>query len=161
MASTIKVDTIQKTNGASEISITTLKSDTLTGVSTADSIAVTTGGTTTVLQLGIASHALHYNHQTPAIIKSWNTSSVADNSTGAYTVTIASAYSDANYVMTNSNNFDAAGQADAAGGQLHSDNASGGEVPPSTTTYRLRTDGDAAASKDLKYGYTTIHGDIA
>ena len=53
-----------------------LKVDKFTGVTTADVISVTTGSTTTTLQLGIASHALHYNHQTPAIIKSWNTSSV-------------------------------------------------------------------------------------
>jgi len=62
--------------------------------------------------------------------------------------------------MTNSNNFDVNSQADAAGGQLHSDNASGNEVPPSTLAYRVRTDGASAASKDLKYGYTTIHGDL-
>ena len=139
----------------------TLKTNTLTGTSTADVINVTTGGTTTVLQLGIASHALHFNHQTPAVIKSWNNSSVTDNATGAYTPIMITSYSDANYIMTNSNNFDVNTEPDAAGGQLHSLNTTGNEVAPTTNTYTVRTDGASSASKDLKYGYTTIHGDLA
>jgi hypothetical protein len=153
--STLKVDTYLTRGGASEIAIDKLK-----GVSTSDVINVQTGSVTTVLQLGIASHALHFNHQTPAIIKSWNTASVADTAVGTYTASITTAYADINYIMTNSNNFDVNGQADAAGGQLHSTNESGQEVAPSTLAYRVRTDGVNAASKDLKYGYTTIHGDL-
>tara|TARA_Y100000114_G_scaffold150461_1_gene165999 strand:+ start:381 stop:809 length:429 start_codon:yes stop_codon:yes gene_type:complete len=139
----------------------TLKINTLTGVSTADVINVTTGSTTTTLQLGIASHALHFNHQTPAVIKSLNTSSVTDTAVGQYTPIMTTSYSDANYIMTNSNNFDVNAEADAAGGQLHSLNTTGTEVAPATNTYTVRTDGDSSASKDLKYGYTTAHGDLA
>jgi len=139
----------------------TLKINTLTGVSTADVINVTTGGTTTVLQLGIASHALHFNHQTPAVIKSWNTSSVTDVAVGQYQPIMTTSYSDANYIMTNSNNFDVNTEADAAGGQLHSLNTTGTEVAPTTNSYTVRTDGASSASKDLKYGYTTAHGDLA
>jgi len=138
-----------------------LRVNNLKGSTTADVINLTTGGTTTVLQLGIASHALHFNHKTPAIIKSWNTSSVADDGEGEYTVTIATAYSDANYIMTNSNNFDSDTEADAAGGQLHSDNSTGNEVAPTTTAYKVRTDKAGTAKGDLKYDYTTIHGDLA
>ena len=140
-----------------------LKVNTLTGVSTADVINVTTGSTTTTLQLGIASHALHYNQQSHSSsgVKSWNLSSVADTALGEYTVTVATAYADINYIMTNSNNFDVNGQADAAGGQLHSINTSGVEVAPTTTSYRVRTDKAGTASGDLKYNYTTIHGDLA
>ena len=154
--STIKVDTYLTRGGASEIAIDKLK-----GVSTADVINVTTGSVTTVLQLGIASHALHYNHQTPAIIKSWNTTSVEDQGLGRYVVTITTAYADINSIFTNSNNFDVNGEADAGGGQLHSHNSTGNEVAPTTTTYQVRTDGSNANSKDLKYNYTTIHGDLA
>jgi len=138
-----------------------LKVDKFTGVSTADVISVTTGSTTTTLQLGIASHALHYNHQTPAIIKSWNTSSVADDAVGEYTVTITTAYADINSIFTVSCNFDANTEGDAAGGQLHSDNSTGNEVAPTTTAYKVRTDKYGTASGDLKYDYTTIHGDLA
>ena len=154
--STIKVDTYLTRGGASEIAIDKLK-----GVSTSDVINVQTGSVTTVLQLGIASHALHFNHQTPAIIKSWNTASVTDTAAGEYAVSITTAYSDINYIMTNSNNFDTNGQADAAGGQLHSDNSSGNEVAPTTLAYRVRTDKAGTATGDLKYDYTTIHGDLA
>jgi len=139
----------------------TLKINTLTGVSTADVINVTTGSTTTKLQLGIASHALHFNHQTPAVIKSLNTSSVTDVAVGQYSPIMTTSYSDANYIMTNSNNFDVNTEADAAGGQLHSLNTTGNEVAPATNTYTVRTDGHNSASKDLKYGYTTAHGDLA
>lgn len=138
-----------------------LKVDKFTGVTTADVINVTTGSVTTVLQLGIASHALHYNHQTPAIIKSWNTTSVEDQGVGRYVVTITTAYADINSIFTNSNNFDTNGEADAGGGQLHSHNSTGNEVAPTTTTYQVRTDGSNSASKDLKYNYTSIHGDLA
>ena len=154
--STIKVDTYLTRGGASEIAIDKLK-----GVTTADVINVQTGSVTTVLQLGIASHALHFNHQTPAIIKSWNTSSVGDNAVGEYSPSITTAYADINYIMTNSNNFDVNGQGDAAGGQLHSDNSNGNEVAPTTQAYRVRTDKVGTSSGDLKYGYTTIHGDLA
>ena len=140
-----------------------LKVNTLTGVSTADVINVTTGSTTTTLQLGIASHALHYNQQSHSStgVKSWNTTSVADDADGEYTVTIASAYSDINYIMTNSNNFRANTEADPRGGQLHSDNSTGNEVAPTTTTYKVRTDKGDGNVADLKYNYTTIHGDLA
>ena len=138
-----------------------LRVNNLKGSTTADVINVTTGSTTTKLQLGIASHALHFNHQTPAVIKSWNNSSVTDVAVGQYQPIMITSYSDANYIMTNSNNFDVNTEADAAGGQLHSLNTTGTEVAPATNTYTVRTDGDSSASKDLKYGYTTAHGDLA
>ena len=46
------------------------------------------------------------NHQTPAVIKSLNTSSVTDVAVGQYSPIMTTSYSDANYIMTNSNNFD-------------------------------------------------------
>ncbi len=137
--------------------------DKLTGRGTADVINVTTGSVTSTLQLGIASHALHYNQQSHSSsgVKSWNTTSVADDADGEYTVTIASAYSDINYIMTNSNNFRANTEPDPHGGQLHSDNSTGNEVAPTTTTYKVRTDKGDGNVADLKYNYTTIHGDLA
>ena len=154
--STLKVDTYLTRGGASEIAIDKLK-----GVTTTDVINVQTGSVTSVLQLGIASHALHFNHQTPAVIKSWNTSGVVDDAAGEYTVTTATAYSDINYIMTNSNNFKVNGEADPRGGQLHSDNSDGNEVAPTTTAYKVRTDATDDETFDLKYNYTTIFGDLA
>ena len=64
-----------------------LRVDNLKGSTTGGSINVLGEGTsaTTNLQLGIASHALHFNHQTPACNRdSFNTSSVTDNDTVGY-----------------------------------------------------------------------------
>jgi hypothetical protein len=140
---------------------------TFLSVAASEVITVTTGSTTTVLGLGMATHGLHYNQQSHSStgVKSWNLTSVADDATGEYTVTIASAYADINYIMTNSNNFVANTEGDAIGGQLHSDNSNGNEVAPTTTTYKVRTDGSNDGSStggaDLKYNYTTIHGELA
>jgi len=154
--STLKVDTYLTRGGASEIAIDKLK-----GVTTADVINVQTGSVTSVLQLGIASHVLHYNHKTPANLNSLNTSGVVDDAVGEYTVTVTSAYVDLTHIFTNSNNFNTNGEADPAGGQLHSDNSSGNEVAPTTTAYKVRTDKGGTSVGDLKYDYTTIHGDLA
>jgi len=138
-----------------------VKTDKLTGVGTADVINITTGSTTSVLQLSIATHTLHFNQQTPAVIQSTNTSSVVDAAAGRYNVTVTSAYSDANSIFTVSCNYEADGQADPKhSGQLHSDNNTGNEVAPTTTTYTVRTDDDSN-DKDLKYDYTTRIGDLA
>ena len=140
-----------------------LKVDALQGVTAAGDITITSDtGVTTVLQLGIATHAVHYNQKTPAIVKSWNTSSVSDNAAGDFTVSITNAYSDINSIYTVSCNFNANSQADQQNnGQLHRINISGVEQAPTTTTYRVNTDNSATANTDLKYDYTTIHGDLA
>ena len=153
---------LTKVKGSGVEGITNLSNATFLSVAASEVITVTTGSTTTVLGLGMATHGLHYNQQSHSSsgVKSWNTTSVADDAAGEYTVTIASAYSDINYIMTNSNNFDANGQGDATGGQLHSDNSNGNEVAPTTTAYKVRTDKHGTATGDLKYGYTTIHGDL-
>ena len=137
-----------------------VKTDKLTGVSTADVINVTTGSTTSVLQLGIATHILHYNQQSDTVVQSTNTSSVVDDSAGEYIVTNSTAYADINSIFTISCNFEADGQADNKTGLLHRDNSTGNEVAPTTTAYRVSTD-DESSNKDLKYDYTTRIGDLA
>ena len=154
---------LTKVIGSGVEGITNLSNATFLSVDASEVITVTTGSITTVLGLGMATHGLHYNQQSHDAdgVKSWNLTSVADTAEGEYTVTVASAYADINYIMTNSNNFDANSQGDAAGGQLHSINSSGIEVAPTTTSYRVRTDKEGTSSGDLKYNYTTIHGDLA
>lgn len=83
--STIKVDTIQKNGGASEISI-----DKLGGVTAAGSMTVIGegGSTTTNLQQGLAKVWMNMAAgQTTN--GSFNTSALTDNGTGDYTITIA------------------------------------------------------------------------
>ena len=126
-----------------------------------DTVQSSGGGAVTLTNQEAFKHLLHFNHQTPAIIKSTNTSSVADDATGEYTVTITSAFSDINHIFTISCNFDANTEGDATGGQLHSDNSTGNEVAPTTTAYKVRTDKYGTSSGDLKYDYTGAIGDLA
>jgi hypothetical protein len=78
-----------------------LKVDTLTGVTTAGSIVVTGEGnsTTTNLQQGLAKAWINFDGTgTIAIADSFNITSIADNNTGDYSVTIANDMANANYV---------------------------------------------------------------
>ena len=138
-----------------------LKVDKFTGVTTAGSIDVTSGSVTTNLQKSMFVHLLHFNHQTPATIKSVNTSSVADDAAGEYIVTLTNAMSDINYFIFASCNFEANGQSDARfNHSLNRDNSTGNEVAPTTTTYKVGTDDDSG-NADLKYDYSGVAGDLA
>ena len=80
--------------------MSTLKTNTLTGVSVAGSIAVTGEGnsTTTNLQQGLAKLWCHLDMNTENTIDdSFNTSSIADRSTGKISVTATNAMASINY----------------------------------------------------------------
>jgi hypothetical protein len=126
-----------------------------------DTVQNRSGGAVTLTKQEAFKHYAHYNHKTDTVVKSFNLSSINDDAEGEYTVTIASAMNDINSVFTCTCNFDADGQPDAAGGQLHSDNSTGNEVAPTTSAYKVRTDGHNSAAKDLKYNYTALVGDLA
>ena len=126
-----------------------------------DTIQSSGGGAVTLTNQEAFKHLLHFNHQTPAIIKSTNTSSVADDAAGEYTVTLTSAMSDINYFILASCNFEANGQPDARfNHSLNRDNDTGNEVAPTTTTYKVGTDDDSG-NADLKYDYSGVAGDLA
>ena len=76
--------------------MSTILVNTLTGTSTAGSIAVTGEGnsTTTNLQQGLAKVWVNFNGVTIATRTSFNVSSLTDNGTGDYTVTLTTAFSD-------------------------------------------------------------------
>jgi len=77
-----------------------LKVNTLTGVTTAGSIVVTGEGnsTTTNLQQGLAKAWINFNGSgTIAIKDSFNITSITDNGTGDYNITIANDMANANY----------------------------------------------------------------
>ena len=79
-----------------------LKVDKFTGVTTAGSISVTGEGnsTTTNLQQGLAKAWTNilYTSAAPGIQDSFNASSVADTTTGEYTVTLSNNMANSNYV---------------------------------------------------------------
>ena len=105
--STIKVDTIQKNGGASEISI-----DKLGGVTAAGSMLVVgEGGTvTTNLQQGLNKQWIAFNMD-GTIGDSFNTTSITDIDVGDFDVTIANDFANIHYAMgvsgTNSGNGNA------------------------------------------------------
>ena len=78
-----------------------VKTDKLTGITTAGSISVVGEGnsTTTNLQQGLAKAWIDFNGTgTVAIADSFNITSITDNTTGDYSVTIANDMGNANYV---------------------------------------------------------------
>ena len=88
----------------------TLKINTLTGVSTAGSIAVTGEGnsTTTNLQQGLCKVWCKFSGDSVSGTgdDSFNVTSLADDGTGDYTITITNDFSDGNFVfLSNSANY--------------------------------------------------------
>ena len=70
----------------------TLKFDTLT---TSDSVGTSTQKSvnTSYIYNGVAKYLLHYNQSTPAVLKSLNSSSVSDDSTGHFTINYTNNFS--------------------------------------------------------------------
>jgi len=90
----------------------TLKTNTLTGTSTAGSIAVTGEGnsTTTNLQQGLCKVWTRFNGDSfdTSGADTFNVTSLTDDGTGDYTITIANDFSSVNFVQLSSgNNFHA------------------------------------------------------
>tara|TARA_R100001460_G_scaffold30698_6_gene60563 strand:+ start:255 stop:659 length:405 start_codon:yes stop_codon:yes gene_type:complete len=85
--------------------MSTILVNTLTGTSTAGSIAVTGEGnsTTTNLQQGLAKHFCIFDGTgTAAVDDSFNNSSITDNGTGRYAVTVTNAFTNIHFVFTGS-----------------------------------------------------------
>jgi len=79
-----------------------LKVDTITGVATAGSIAITGEGnsTTTNLQQGLAKQWGRINQDTPAILDSFNSSSLTDVGTGTHRFVFTNNMGNANYACS-------------------------------------------------------------
>jgi len=139
--STIKVDTYLTRGGASEIAIDKLK-----GVTAAGSmLVVAEGGTnTTNLQQGLAKAWTFCTDN--VITDSLNTSSSADDGTGAYTITLSN-----NTTTTN-----------VAGNVTCNENinVNGHRSANSTSTYKIRLKDTSGNGGDANSG-ATLHGDLA
>jgi hypothetical protein len=150
--STLKVDTYLTRGGASEIAIDKLK-----GVTAAGSMLVVgEGGTnTTNLQQGLAKQWLRLDGTgTVGIEDSLNTTSITDNDTGKYGVTIANDMANANYCMT------------GMASDFHVADEDAGGADPTTGAYRLccfyvsGTDGSRTFNDEDRVS-CTVHGDLA
>lgn len=143
--STIKVDTIQKANGTSQIGIDKIGG--VTAVATVNVIAE--GGTnTTNLSQGLAkAHISLDGAATPAILGSFNISGITDNGVGDTQYAFTTAMGDAVYSMSGSTN-------DSGASTYHQSSAAGNF----RTIQRLDADGSTASDTD---NCTSIHGDLA
>ena len=143
-----------------------LKVDTLTGVTTAGSIDVTGEGdsTTTNLQQGLAKSWLNFNGTgTIASRDSFNHSSLSDEGTGSYTVTMASAMGNVNYSFGGGCATDQSG--DGVRVIMFGFDVDSGSLHPNFTTTSYTINGIYANSGgdeyDIPFIGTQVFGDLA
>ena len=134
-----------------------LKVNTLTGVTTAGSIAVTGEGnsTTTNLQQGLSKVWGNFEGDgTVAISDSFNTSGITDNTTGDYTIAIATDMANINYSLT------ASGVTDDSSYQVFTtiDHDRGG-LEVGEVNLNIISDGGGFTDAELLC--FTVHGDLA
>ena len=106
MPSQIKVDEIKNVAGQYKI-----KTNVFEGQTTAGSIAVQgEGAATTNLQQGLCKQWIHFNGSgTIAIVDSFNTTTIVDNASGDYQVTITNDMSNVGYSVSGTIAFNATG----------------------------------------------------
>jgi len=134
--------------------MSTILVDNLTGKTSAGSITVTSegGAATQSLQQGLAKAWVNFNGTgTIAARDSLNVSGLVDNSTGDYTVTMASAMGNANYCYT------------ALGGDTSGSLSVRIENPSNrtTTTIDLLAYNTSSTQIDMQDMNTLFHGDLA
>jgi len=146
--STLKVDTYLTRGGASEIAIDKLK-----GVTAAGSmLVVAEGGTvTTNLQQGLCKAWINFDGTgTIAISDSHNITSITDDGTALYTVTIANNMGNATYALTVIG--------DDSGSRA---NTFGYAEAYAVGSFQIRLQDDQSTSIDTDIVGCTVHGDLA
>ena len=139
-----------------------LKVDELQGITTANDITVTVGATATMsLEQGLAKSYVQFDGDaaTPAANKSLNHSSIVDEGTGDYSVTVSSAFDGVDYgvVLTG-------GRTGASNGGGDMSLATATTAPTSTTT-RIRSyrnlNSSAESTNDVSNITEVRYGDLA
>tara|TARA_R110000824_G_scaffold392817_1_gene591470 strand:- start:1077 stop:1520 length:444 start_codon:yes stop_codon:yes gene_type:complete len=143
-----------------------LKVDTLTGVTTAGSIVVTGEGnsTTTNLQQGLAKAWVNFNGTgTAAIGDSLNNTSLTDNATGQYTVTIANNMASTTHIVSCESGPDNANINLGAWmfGVYCASGSSNAPVVKTSTAVKLRTSDIGGSHRDIANGGVIHTGDLA
>ena len=137
----------------------TLKTNTLTGTSTAGSIAVTGEGnsTTTNLQQGLVKAWINLGTSSATNRDSFNHSSITDNGTGDFSPVMTNAMGNINYAqaaaMSRQTNCDT--------DSINTNNSTGNDVAPTTTTYRFGALQFGTGGVDVTYVNFQIAGDLA
>ena len=125
----------------------------------ADTIQSTGGGAATLTKQSAAKAWVNFNGTgTIAQRNSTGLSTLTDNGTGDYTITVTNAFDSADYspVVGGSPNY---GVATSFSMQIANNNSST-EVAPTSTAIRI-TYGSTSAYHDVKYATCTINGDLA
>ena len=118
-----------------------------------NAVTVSEGGnaTTNTVQ-GLAKAWINFVGAGTSINDSLGISSLADDGTGIYTITMSSAMSNANYSIT-------IGIKELGGGNNHAGVVKG-DVTVTTTVFAMRTY-SSGTPQDVTFVYDTIHGDLA
>ena len=137
----------------------TLKINTLTGVSTAGSIAVTGEGnsTTTNLQQGLVKAWINLGTSSATTRDSFNHSSVTDNGIGDFSPVMTNAMGNINYAQAAAMSREANCDTDS----INTNNSTGNDVDPTTTTYRFGALRFGTGGVDVTYVNFQIAGDLA
>tara|TARA_R100001591_G_scaffold114187_1_gene128261 strand:- start:452 stop:871 length:420 start_codon:yes stop_codon:yes gene_type:complete len=137
----------------------TLKTNTLTGTSTAGSIAVTGEGnsTTTNLQQGLVKAWINLGTSSATNRDSFNHSSITDNGTGDFSPVMTNAMANINYAQAAAMSR----QTNADTDSINTNNSTGNDVDPTTTTYRFGALQFGTGGVDVKYVNFQIAGDLA
>ena len=136
--------------------MSTLNVDALVGVSSANAITVRgEGSATTSLQQGLGKVWCNFEGDgTVAISDSFNTSGITDNTTGDYTIAIATDMANINYSTTASGTH--------AGGASTCYLAIDHDVPPATDAVTVNAmQGSNDTRIDAELLCFTIHGDLS
>ena len=146
--STIFADKFKNTSGGNPVQINQLR-----GIDTAGSITVQGEGTaTTNMQQGLAKAWINFVGAGTSINDSFGMSSLSDDGTGIYTITMSAVMSNANYSIT-------IGIKELGGGNNHAGVVKG-DVTVTTTVFAMRTY-SSGTPQDVTFVYDTVHGDLA
>jgi hypothetical protein len=136
--------------------MSTIKTNTLTGTTTAGSISVTGEGnsTTTNLQQGLSKHWILLNGtSTIAVTDSFNNTSITDNGTGDYTVTIANNMNNVTFSVTTGGAYDEDGSAQGRQGPA--------SLEKTTTSFDLHCASNTTTADDWESPTAQTLGDLA
>ena len=146
--STIFADKFKNTSGGNNVKV-----NQLSGIDTAGSITVQGEGTaTTNMQQGLAKAWINFVGAGTSINDSFGMSSLSDDGTGIYTITMSAVMSNANYSIT-------IGIKELGGGNNHAGVVKG-DVTVTTTVFAMRTY-SSGTPQDVTFVYDTVHGDLA
>ena len=144
MAGIVGLTELQHTSGNSAMTITTSGDVNVKGEGTA----------TTNLRQGLAKHWILLNGSgTIAVTDSFNNTSITDNGTGDYTVTIANNMNDENFSVTTGGAFDEDGSAQGRQGPA--------SLEKTTTSFDLHCASNTTSADDWESPTAQTLGDLA